>query len=87
MLRNFEVIGEAAKKRSERDTLEYDDVPWSEMAEICDKPIHGYATLKLRIVWSTVQEEIPALIRRSSRFETNSHEIARVRAAKPKRRE
>ena len=32
------------------------------MAGMRDKLIHGYATVELRIVWSTVQEEIPALI-------------------------
>jgi uncharacterized protein with HEPN domain len=26
-----------------------------------DKLIHGYATVELRIVWTTIEEELPAL--------------------------
>jgi uncharacterized protein with HEPN domain len=40
---------------------EYNDVPWSEMAGMRDKLIHGYADIDLRIVWQTVEEEIPVL--------------------------
>lgn len=62
VLRNFEVIGEAAKNVPGEIRREYDDVPWSEMAGMRDKLIHGYATVELRIVWTTAQEEIPALL-------------------------
>ncbi|MFD1599208.1 HepT-like ribonuclease domain-containing protein [Halobellus rarus] len=61
VLRNFEVIGEAAKNVPEDVRQEYSDVPWSEMAGMRDKLIHGYATVELRIVWTTIQEEIPLL--------------------------
>jgi len=61
ILRNFEVIGEAAKNVPEGFRREYNHVPWSEMAGMRDKLIHGYATIELRIVWTTVQEEIPSL--------------------------
>lgn len=61
VLRNFEVIGEAAKNIPEDVRREYDDVPWSEMAGMRGKLIHGYATIDLQIVWTTIQEEIPAL--------------------------
>lgn len=62
VLRNFEVIGEAAKNVPDEIYREYNDVPWSEMAGMRDKLIHGYATIELRIVWMTVKEEIPTLI-------------------------
>jgi uncharacterized protein with HEPN domain len=61
VLRNFEVIGEAAKNVPEDVRREYGDVPWSEMAGMRDKLIHGYATVELRIVWMTIQEELPTL--------------------------
>ena len=59
VLRNFEVIGEAAKNVPDEIRQEYDDVPWAEMAGMRDKLIHGYATVELQIVWTTIQEEIP----------------------------
>ena len=61
VLRNFEVIGEAAKNVPEDTRQEYDDVPWSEMAGMRDRLIHGYATVELRIVWTTIEEELPRL--------------------------
>ncbi|WP_050033768.1 HepT-like ribonuclease domain-containing protein [Halorubrum halophilum] len=61
VLRNFEVIGEAAKNVPDDIRQEYDDVPWSEMAGMRDKLIHGYATVELQIVWTTIQEEVPTL--------------------------
>lgn len=61
VLRNFEVIGEAVKNVPEDVQQEYSDVPWSEMAGMRDQLIHGYATIELEIVWSTIQEEIPTL--------------------------
>lgn len=61
VLRNFEVIGEAAKNVPEDVRQEYPEVPWSEMAGMRDKLIHGYATVELQIVWMTVEEELPTL--------------------------
>lgn len=55
------MIGEAAKNVPDDVRREYSDVPWSEMAGMRDKLIHGYATVELRIVWQTVQDEIPTL--------------------------
>lgn len=64
VLRNFEVIGEAAKNVPEDIRREHGDVPWTEMAGMRDKLIHGYATIELEIVWATVAEEVPPLIPR-----------------------
>ena len=61
VLRNFEVIGEAAKNVPDEIRQEYDDVPWSEMAGMRDKLIHGYASVELQIVWTTIEKEISAL--------------------------
>ena len=64
VLRNFEVIGEAAKNVPDAVRQEYPEVPWTEMAGMRDKLIHGYASIELEIVWTTVQDEIPTLIPR-----------------------
>lgn len=61
VLRNFEVIGEAAKNIPNDLRKEYEDVPWSEMAGMRDKLIHGYTTIELEIIWATVEEDIPSL--------------------------
>ncbi|MGM0399518.1 MAG: HepT-like ribonuclease domain-containing protein [Halobacteriota archaeon] len=63
VLRNFEVIGEAAKNVPDEIRDEYDEVPWSEMAGMRDKLIHGYSTVELSIVWKTIEDEVPGLRR------------------------
>ncbi|MEF8894259.1 HepT-like ribonuclease domain-containing protein [Halodesulfurarchaeum sp.] len=63
VLRNFEVIGEAAKNVPAEVRDEYKAVPWAEMAGMRDKLIHGYSTVELAIVWKTVEEEIPEVKR------------------------
>lgn len=62
VLRNFEVIGEATKNLPESHREEYSDVPWREMAGMRDRLIHGYATVDLEIIWTTVEEDIPEIL-------------------------
>lgn len=61
VLRNFEVIGEAAKSTPECIKKRNDELPWREMAGMRDKLIHGYATVDLEIIWKTVTDDIPEL--------------------------
>jgi len=64
VLRNFEVMGEAAKNVPPDVRQEYEEMPWTEMAGMRDKLIHGYATVDLEIIWTTVETEIPKIIPR-----------------------
>ena len=68
VLRNFEVIGEAAKKVPTNVRDEYDEIPWDEMAGMRDKLIHGYATVDLEIVWTTVSEDVPLIVSQLKRI-------------------
>lgn len=61
VLRNLEIIGEASKLLSDERREEHPDIPWSAMAGMRDKLIHGYATVDLDIVWTTVDEDLPEL--------------------------
>lgn len=61
VLRNLEILGEASKLISEDAREHALEIPWSEMAGMRDKLIHGYATIDLDIVWQTVTEEVPQL--------------------------
>lgn len=61
VLRNFEVLGEAAKNVPEGIRAGYSEVPWAEMAGMRDKLIHGYATVDLEIVWTTIETDLPEI--------------------------
>jgi len=63
VLRNLEVIGEAAKGIDEEHRQRWEHVPWRRMAGLRDVLIHAYRDVELDAVWTVCQEDIPALIR------------------------
>lgn len=54
--RNFEILGEAAKRLSSQTEKIYPDVPWREMKGMRDKLIHAYDMIDIKILWSAVQD-------------------------------
>lgn len=61
VVRALEIIGEATKKIPEAAREQYPLIPWREMARMRDKLIHDYFGVNLRVVWKTVQEDLPRL--------------------------
>ncbi|MBI2308435.1 MAG: DUF86 domain-containing protein [Rhodocyclales bacterium] len=57
VIRNLEIIGEAVTKLSPELKARYAGVPWGENPG-CET-IHGYISVNLEIVWSTVQKVVP----------------------------
>ena len=55
------VIGEAAKRLSPGLRNQISEIPWSAVARMRDRLIHGYDTVDLEVVWDTVQQSIPSL--------------------------
>ena len=60
-VRSLEVIGEAVKNLPWEFREKYSEVPWKEIAGMRDKLIHEYFGVNYKIVWKTVQQEIPKL--------------------------
>jgi uncharacterized protein with HEPN domain len=63
VVRNFEIIGEAAKRLSEEAKRKTPDVPWRQVAGFRDILIHQYMGVDLEEVWNVVQTHLPALRR------------------------
>lgn len=63
LVRLIEVIGEAAGRVSDACRQECPQVPWPEIIGMRNRLIHGYDFVDLDILWQTVQEDLPALIR------------------------
>jgi uncharacterized protein with HEPN domain len=62
VVRNLEVIGEAAKNISEDFRTEHLQVPWRDLAGVRDKLIHQYFGINQEIVWQIIQKDLPALL-------------------------
>jgi len=61
VIRQLEVIGEAAKRLSPELRQMNADIPWQDVAGMRDKLIHGYFGVEISQVWLTVATDIPAL--------------------------
>ena len=61
--RAIEIIGEAARKIpiDIRDT--YPEIPWREIIGTRDKFIHDYFGIHLSVIWRTMQEDLPILVK------------------------
>jgi uncharacterized protein with HEPN domain len=61
VMRQLEIIGEAAKQVSAEAKAQSPDVPWRAMAATRDRLIHGYFAVRLDIVWNVVENELPRI--------------------------
>ncbi|BAE84599.1 HepT-like ribonuclease domain-containing protein [Desulfitobacterium hafniense] len=64
VIRNLEIIGEAAKRVSQGLKEQTPEIPWRQMAGLRDVLIHDYMGISLNIVWNVVQNELPQLKRK-----------------------
>ena len=60
VIRNFEVIGEAAGQLS-KSLREKPGFDWRPIIAFRNRLIHGYASVDLLLVWDVVVNELPAL--------------------------
>ena len=61
VLRNFEVIGEAAKRLPPDLRDRYPHIPWRSIAAFRDILIHAYDRVDLKEVWRIIEKEVPPL--------------------------
>ena len=61
VIRNLEVIGEAAKHVSTGTRRRYSRVPWREMSRFRDLAIHHYGKLLADEVWAIVEKDLDTI--------------------------
>ena len=62
VIRSLEVIGEAAGKVSDSFRSAHDAIPWREIIATRHRLIHGYADVRLDVVWRVVRDQLPTLV-------------------------
>ena len=60
VIRNFEVIGEAAGRLSEA-ARQGEDVPWARIIAFRNRLIHGYWSVDLLLAWYVIINDLPKL--------------------------
>lgn len=61
VMRNFEVIGEAAKRLDDGYRTAHPEIPWRALAGLRDVLIHQYEGVDPERVWAIVERELPSL--------------------------
>jgi uncharacterized protein with HEPN domain len=63
VVRNLEVLGEAARRIPPDIQERYPEIPWAQLVGLRNRLIHGYFLVDYGIVWEIVQDELPQLRR------------------------
>jgi uncharacterized protein with HEPN domain len=60
VLRELEIIGEAASRISEKTKKKFPLIPWKELIGLRNRLIHAYFDVDHDIVWKTIREYLPS---------------------------
>lgn len=61
VIRNLEIIGEAANHIPPEIQTLYPDIPWHKMRGIRNILVHEYFGVDTEVLWRTTQEDLPGL--------------------------
>ena len=68
VIRRIELVGEAARRVSEAGRVSHPQLPWAQMIRMRNRIIHEYDQVDLQIVWDTLTDDLPTLIRQLERI-------------------
>jgi len=62
VIRNFIIIGEAARNIPDDISSKYPNIPWRVMGDVRNFAVHEYWGVEMRTIWKTIREDLPPLI-------------------------
>lgn len=62
VIREIQVIGEAARLVSEPTRVAHPHIPWAMIVGMRHRSVHEYFDIDLGVLWDTIQNDIPTLI-------------------------
>ncbi|NLF75675.1 MAG: DUF86 domain-containing protein [Chloroflexi bacterium] len=62
VIRELQVIGEAARLVSEDARTRYPSIEWRQIAGMRNRIIHDYFDIRLKVVWDAIQDDILVLV-------------------------
>lgn len=62
VLRELEIIGEAATRISDESKKKHPHLPWKELIGLRNRLIHAYFDVDHDIIWKTIQEYLPPFL-------------------------
>ena len=63
IMRQLEIVGEAAGHITEEYCKEHPEIPWHKVIGLRNQIIHEYFRINRQIVWDTIKNDLPDLIR------------------------
>lgn len=72
VMRDLEIIGEAAKHIPPEVRAQYPDVDWRKMSGLRDVVIHEYFGIDVELIWDIITHEVPGLLPRLNRILSES---------------
>ena len=62
IVKDLEIIGEAANNVSTECQEKYPYIPWRAMVGMRNRLVHAYFGINLDVIWQTVQQDLPPLL-------------------------
>ncbi len=62
LVKEIEIIGEAANQVSEASREELPAIPWADIVHMRHRLVHAYFDINLEVLWRTIQDDLPSLI-------------------------
>ena len=62
VVRNFMIIGEAARFVTEHMQEEHPGIPWLVMSDMRNVLVHEYDRVNVEVLWDTIRTDLPAVV-------------------------